>query len=387
MKVVRYAAAAVLALFVCVSSAMYFYTKTFETSLAQQTEVLLPDHSKVTVYAESSLSYKPWLWMFSRTVKLEGEGLFDVQKGEKFEVISPKGKTMVLGTQFTIYARNSAYVVTCLSGKVKAVEMSMQNEAVITGGQKATLKPDGNFEITDNNYAQPKNLEQPETRAIDEELKFVLSIPGETEQTQPKAEKSTSIEKQIATQPRDGVTDKATEQKEATEPPVKSNRPEAVLPNKNQAQSPAQTQAQTTDQQRSGQDKTTEQPASTQQGKDKFRASLTPEQISILENQQMGKDEKRKAFMQSLSPEQRQLLDEQNRERARQAGSDKPEPGKNEEVKEQQKMQTRQQMQNNTQTREQQKQQTQQGQESKDDSKPGTSGSGNADKPETGKRN
>lgn len=380
LKVIRYAAAAVFALFVGVSSAMYFYTKTIKTSLGQQTVVLLPDNSGVTVYAQSNLTYKPWLWMFARTVKLEGEGLFEVQKGKKFEVVSPKGKTMVLGTQFTVYARNNAYNVTCFTGKVKVVEMSKQNEAIITGGQKATLKSDGYFEVTDTKYVQPESNKMQENQVIDEALRSVLSIPGE--KVQAKEETKTSTEKQIIAQPRTGTTDNTAMQKEATEPSAKPTQPEVVLPNKDQAQPTAQTQAQPKEQQRIGEEKATEQPAANQQGKDKFRASLTPEQISILENQQMGKDEKRKAFMQSLSPEQRQLLDEQNRERSRQAESAKPEPGKNEEIKEQQKMQTQQQMQNNTQNREQQKQQTQQGQ-----GKPGTSGSGSAGKPETGKRN
>src|SRR5512145_918942 len=61
-QVARYAAAAVLALFIGVSSAMFFYTKTIKTPLAQQFEVFLPDNSKVKVYAQSNLSYKPLLW-------------------------------------------------------------------------------------------------------------------------------------------------------------------------------------------------------------------------------------------------------------------------------------------------------------------------------------
>ncbi|MFY0606245.1 MAG: FecR domain-containing protein [Cyclobacteriaceae bacterium] len=89
------------------------------TGLAEVKEVSLPDQSVVTLNAESRLSYNRLSWMANRSLELEGEAFFEVTKGERFEVISLKGTTEVLGTSFNIYAREDAYEVKCYTGKVQ----------------------------------------------------------------------------------------------------------------------------------------------------------------------------------------------------------------------------------------------------------------------------
>lgn len=382
LMVARYAAAAVLALLIGLSSTMYFYTKTIKTPVKQQTEVLLPDNSKVTLFEQSSLSYKPLLWKFLRSVKFEGEGLFEVQKGKNFEVVSQMGKTIVLGTQFNVYSRNNNYNVTCLSGKVKVAENSQNNEVIITGGQKAVLKTDGHFEIINNSNLLPheKVESQNKSKEIEEELNTVLKIEAETEHVDKTEEKTKSIEVQTTT-PQNATEGKLNlpEKPNVITEQNKVKKETEIIQNKEQSE----TKAEGDEVQNQAKTQSKEIPI-----KDKFRASLTPQQISILENQQMSKEEKRKAFMQSLSNEQKQLLKEQNEDRAK-AEANKNGNNENEKVKDQQKSQIREQIRESS-GKENKEQQRQQNRENKENRQPGeknTPAGGDKSQNQTGKGN
>ena len=94
--------------------------------------VTLPDGSKVNLNADSRLTYKPYQWIISRNVELEGEAFFEVKQGKRFSVKSNQNKVNVLGTSFNIFSRPGNYRVTCLTGKVK----------VTTHNETTTLAPD-----------------------------------------------------------------------------------------------------------------------------------------------------------------------------------------------------------------------------------------------------
>lgn len=143
----KIAIAAAIALLVGISVIMQSYTKTITIPSGQHSQILLPDHSSVRLNAQSTISYKPLLWKFSRKISFEGEAYFEVQKGKKFEVISSNGKTQVLGTSFNVYSRNTKYEVTCISGKVMVTESAGKNEVVILHGQKASLNTRGILDV------------------------------------------------------------------------------------------------------------------------------------------------------------------------------------------------------------------------------------------------
>lgn len=126
---VQYAAAVVLFLLVGLLGVISTYTKTVKCLPGQHVLAELPDGSKVDLNAGSTLTFFPLKWELERTVKFEGEGYFNVQKGKRFEVISFNGTTQVLGTSFNIYARDDKYRVTCLTGKVEV--SSGINESVL----------------------------------------------------------------------------------------------------------------------------------------------------------------------------------------------------------------------------------------------------------------
>jgi uncharacterized protein YlzI (FlbEa/FlbD family) len=333
----RYAAAAAVAVMLIASSYLFNFTKAIATSSAHAW-IMLPDKSRVDVYPGSVVKYKPYVWKMNRSVKLQGEASFEVQKGLKFEVLSAKGKTIVQGTKFEVYARNNEYNVTCETGKVKVVEFSKQNEVIITGGQKALLQSDGRFMIeeisktvpgettsqakSENHKVRPVIIPGPEMNRFeknsdkkiqeDNHLRKFKEEPGNNN------EQSEVHIENIEQHPDDQLTGAGQDN------PQVNVATETSKENNNDVKS------------NSGSDAGQLQGGGTQ-ARERFRSSLTQEQLRILQNQQMTNEEKRSAFMRSLSPEQNQMLREQTMERGGQGAESGAIQGDNETVKNQQK--------------------------------------------------
>jgi ferric-dicitrate binding protein FerR (iron transport regulator) len=118
-----YAAGLLLPLFLICQ----FYTVTEKSMRGELMTVQLPDRSTVTLNADSKLSYKPFSWLISRNVRLEGEGFFDVRHGSRFSVQSGSNRVRVLGTTFDVHNRPGLFRVTCMTGKV---EVQTESESV-----------------------------------------------------------------------------------------------------------------------------------------------------------------------------------------------------------------------------------------------------------------
>lgn len=146
----KYAIAAIIVILLATALFMRFYTKSFYSTKGNHLSHILPDGSKVDLNAESSISYHPYWWRFSRQVTFNGEGFFSVEKGEKFEVISAQGKTKVLGTSFNIYSREDEYVVVCITGRVRVEAAETGHQVIINPDEKAILDKHGIFEISYN---------------------------------------------------------------------------------------------------------------------------------------------------------------------------------------------------------------------------------------------
>jgi ferric-dicitrate binding protein FerR (iron transport regulator) len=97
-------------------------------------KVVLPDQSTVEMNADSKIHYNKFLWNFDRKVTFEGEGFFEIQKGENFKIYSTLGITQILGTSFNIYSREGKYKVECLSGKVKVTSIATQKAHILDPG-------------------------------------------------------------------------------------------------------------------------------------------------------------------------------------------------------------------------------------------------------------
>ncbi|WP_203293668.1 FecR domain-containing protein [Luteirhabdus pelagi] len=113
----------------------YFYIsnqgETFSTDIAQRETIALPDGSEVVLNAASELRYNTKSWSENRTLQLNGEAFFDVEKGSTFTVDTPRGTVEVLGTEFNVFSRDSLFTVQCYEGSV----------AVTVGSYKTTLSP------------------------------------------------------------------------------------------------------------------------------------------------------------------------------------------------------------------------------------------------------
>ncbi|WP_422106366.1 FecR family protein [Winogradskyella sp.] len=132
---------------------LFFSSKTYSTGFGQQLVINLPDGSKVNLNANSSLEHSRFFWTKNRTVDLEGEAFFDVEKGQTFSVITESGTVSVLGTEFNVRAREKSFGLQCFEGKVK-FEDAKANNAILTAGD-AIIIVNGNIEKYEVSTAKP----------------------------------------------------------------------------------------------------------------------------------------------------------------------------------------------------------------------------------------
>ncbi len=127
-------------------------SKTITAEFGEKILAELPDGSKVHLNAGSEISYKRFFWDKNRTVNLEGEAFFDIEKGETgLTVISESGQVEVLGTEFNIIDRRQRFEVICYSGKVTVTKKNSAEKHILEKGDKIT--------INENQFANTKVIE------------------------------------------------------------------------------------------------------------------------------------------------------------------------------------------------------------------------------------
>jgi len=92
-----------------------------KTLASQQSTINLPDLSKVTLNADSKITYNKDGWESKRSLNLDGEAYFKVAKGKTFDVITTNGIVTVVGTEFNVKSRPDYFEVQCFEGIVKVV--------------------------------------------------------------------------------------------------------------------------------------------------------------------------------------------------------------------------------------------------------------------------
>ena len=73
--------------------------------------------------SKSTITFNKHNWDTNRTLELNGEAFFDVEKGNTFTVKTSQGNVSVLGTEFNVNASVDFFRVSCYEGKVKVSEM------------------------------------------------------------------------------------------------------------------------------------------------------------------------------------------------------------------------------------------------------------------------
>ncbi len=150
-KICRYAAIVVVLLNIGWWGAYSYYRreKTFEgkefvvqASQTANSEIILPDSTKVCLREGSTLRYNSDFSFGSRNVFLDGEAYFDVYHNENhpFIVSTEYARIKVLGTKFNFFAVKGApvYQATLVEGKVVFE---------VDGGKKYNLSPDQMIEM------------------------------------------------------------------------------------------------------------------------------------------------------------------------------------------------------------------------------------------------
>ncbi len=122
-----------------------------ENTRGNQSEIILPDGSRVWLNAESKLTYYPNFGAGSRTVYLSGEAFFEVEKNPDIPFIIHLGahRIQVLGTSFNVksYEDEETVETSVITGKVmfvKKAEHAGKNDSVyyITPNLKLALFKD-----------------------------------------------------------------------------------------------------------------------------------------------------------------------------------------------------------------------------------------------------
>ncbi|MDG1402542.1 FecR family protein [Polaribacter sp.] len=108
----------IAAIFVIGFSSLFYITskKEVSTLIGETTVLNLPDNSKVTINASSSVQIKRFNW--NRNIILKGEAYFEVEKGKKFVVATKDASVKVLGTKFNVIARDNYFETICYEGRV-----------------------------------------------------------------------------------------------------------------------------------------------------------------------------------------------------------------------------------------------------------------------------
>lgn len=132
--------AAVIALLIATVAALFQIIFTpeqmlFTTANGEIKEIELPDHSIITLNANSDITYIPSDFREKRIVKLNGEAYFEIRKSDiPFIVQTNKAKVEVLGTTFNVRTFDQKVRVACATGKVR-VSISDEQSRVLTRGQ------------------------------------------------------------------------------------------------------------------------------------------------------------------------------------------------------------------------------------------------------------
>ncbi|MBR0298914.1 MAG: DUF4974 domain-containing protein [Bacteroidales bacterium] len=103
--------------------------------------VFLPDGSKVTVNAGSTLTYSQDYGISKRSIRLDGQAFFDVVHNPDcpFEIVSPHLYAYDIGTSFDFcdYSAESCAVVTITEGNLSVSALGYEGKFNIGEGQKA----------------------------------------------------------------------------------------------------------------------------------------------------------------------------------------------------------------------------------------------------------
>ncbi|GAB4020274.1 hypothetical protein GCM10028773_25610 [Spirosoma koreense] len=154
MKFYRWAAACVLLLLGLFLLRDVWFYKHYETGYGEVRTIRLPDNSRVSLNAHSSLTVPRFgFGSGSREVKLSGEAEFAIQHlpdHQRFIVLTPDQlEVQVLGTEFIVYSRERGSKVVLSQGKVQLRSLTnlKAQPVVMMPGDVATFSTRGQLTL------------------------------------------------------------------------------------------------------------------------------------------------------------------------------------------------------------------------------------------------
>lgn len=115
----------------------------YATNTNETKEIILPDNSKVTLNANSSISYPENFDGNTRSVELKGEAFFEVTKNKDkaFIIQTFDTYTKVLGTSFNVkaFSQNENVTVSVATGKVEVGFLSNDLKVQLVPGNTAIV--------------------------------------------------------------------------------------------------------------------------------------------------------------------------------------------------------------------------------------------------------
>ncbi|NJN26068.1 MAG: DUF4974 domain-containing protein [Cyclobacteriaceae bacterium] len=114
---------------------IYASQQVINTTYAEVKNITLPDGSKVTLSANSQITFKKkWDSDDPREIKLSGEAFFDIKhlsNHSKFTVFANESAVEVLGTEFNFSARRDKVKVVLQSGSIKFYQSVKSEESLM----------------------------------------------------------------------------------------------------------------------------------------------------------------------------------------------------------------------------------------------------------------
>lgn len=155
-------------------------TNQLSTAIGETYEVRLPDGSRVWLNGGSSLTYAASLTVHGqRSVKLEGEGYFEIAKNKSLPFVVESGNQLVtvLGTHFNInsYLDEPATKTTLMEGAVR-IE-GVKNHAftqVLKPGQQSMVTKSGGISVQTADLAEAVAWKEGYFRFNDEPIQSVM---------------------------------------------------------------------------------------------------------------------------------------------------------------------------------------------------------------------
>jgi transmembrane sensor len=146
-QVVRWTAGIAAAAVIVVAFLVFTGRQSIQNNDLQAFSYRLPDQSRVVLSSGSKVSFSGNFK--DRTVRLKGEGYFEVLKGTSFEVKTSSGIVQVLGTRFSVKESGRKLEVICYEGSVRV--SNRETGRILSSGDGVSLS-DKEMDVVENQY-------------------------------------------------------------------------------------------------------------------------------------------------------------------------------------------------------------------------------------------